>query len=215
MVRRRKLIDNFVLIALHYNQQIYTEAKLLSLLSEGSEYAFQVIYDLHRPRIFQVSMYYLKSPILAQEVVQDVFLKLWVEKTRLKAEMPVEAWLHTVAKNNIFNRLKRIAYDWKTISNLKLIVPQAVNNADDKLRNAQYSELLEKAIESMSEQQRRVFQLARREQLTYLQIGERFGISPLTVKTHMSRALEHIRNYFLSQGEELSLLVLLSLSFLF
>lgn len=200
---------------MHYDQHKYEEAKLVSLLAEDSEYAFQVIYDRHSNRIYQTSIRYLKSPLLAQELVQDVFLKLWLERKHLRQDLPVEAWLYTVAKNNLLNRIKKIANDWKAISYLKLSAPQIVNNTDDKLRDAQYNELLKQAIEGMSEQQQKVFHLARLEQLTYLQIAEKMGISPLTVKTHMSRALEHIKKHFLFNGEALFLILLCCPSHLF
>lgn len=197
---------------MHYDQHKYEEGKLVSLLAQDSEYAFQLIYDRYRNRIYQTAIRYLKSPLLAQELVQDVFLKLWLERKHLKQDLPVEAWLYTVAKNNLLNRIKKIAHDWKAISYLKLTAPQIVNNTDDKLRNTQYNELLKKAIEGMSEQQQKVFYLARCEQLTYLQIAEKIGISPLTVKTHMSRALEHIKKHLLSNGEVLFFILLFRLA---
>ncbi|MEJ7678204.1 MAG: hypothetical protein WKG06_10155 [Segetibacter sp.] len=58
---------------MHYDQHKYEEAKLVSLLAEDSEYAFQLIYDRYCNRIYQISIRYLKSPLLAQELVQDVF----------------------------------------------------------------------------------------------------------------------------------------------
>jgi RNA polymerase sigma-70 factor (family 1) len=188
---------------------IYEESRLIALLSNDSEYAFQLIYNRQSNRIYQTAVRYLKSPLLAQDVVQDVFLKLWTERKQLKPKLlPIDAWLYTVAKNNILNRIKKIAHDWKAAGNLRFILPQIIDNTDDKIKNAQYTELLRKAIEALPAQQRKIFSLAREEQLTYQQIGEKTGISPLTVKTHMSRALQHIREYFLANGEVLLCVVL-------
>ncbi len=185
------------------------------MLAQGSEYAFQLLYDRYRNRIYQTAIRYLKSPLLAQEVVQDVFLKLWFERTNIKEGQCIEAWLYTVAKNNLINRLKKIAREWKTIDGLKLITETAVNNTDNKVQESQYNELLQKAIQSLPEQQQKVFQLARYERLTYAQIGERMSISPLTVKTHMTRALAHIKAYLSHHGELLPVLMLVFLPFFF
>ena len=68
------------------------------------------------------------------------------------------------------------------------------------MQSAQYNELLQKAIAHLPEQQQKVFTLARYEQLTYIEIGEHLDISPLTVKTHMSRALDSIKNFFADYG---------------
>lgn len=193
---------------MHHDQQKYEEAHLVTLLADDSEYAFQLLYDRYRNRIYQVSIRYLKSPLLAQEVVQDVFLKLWIERKNIKTDQPLEAWLYTVAKNNLTNRLKKIANEWKALSGLKNLTNQFVNTTSDKIADSQYNELLQKAILSLPQQQQKVFYLARNEHLTYIQIGEKMGISPLTVKKHMSRALLHIKNHF-SGIEGLSILLIL------
>lgn len=200
-------------ILLHHDQQIYEEAHLITLLAEDSEYAFQLMYDRHRNRIYQTAIRYLKSPLLAQEVVQDVFLKLWIERKNIKTDQPLEAWLYTVAKNNLINRLKKIANEWNAINNLKLLTQQFVNNSSSKIEEAQYNELLRKAIITLPQQQQTVFCLARNEHLTYIQVGEKMGISPLTVKKHMSRALLHIKTYFSGIDDLFFVFILLNLSF--
>lgn len=178
----------------------YEESRLISLLSADSEYAFQLLYDRHRKRIYQTALRYLKSPLSAQEVVQDVFLKLWYNRKDLKADLPIEGWLYSLARNNILNRLKKIANEWKAIKGFGSVTNASVNDIEDKLQTEQYRELLSLAISKLSEQQRQVFTLAREEKLTYHEIGERLHISPLTVKTHMSRALDSIRKFFTDYG---------------
>lgn len=187
---------------MHHNEVIYEEYKLLSLLAEDSEYAFQLIYDRHRNRIYQTAIRYLKSPYLGQDVVQDVFLKLWFERKNLKTDKPVEAWLYTVAKNNILNRLKKIANEWKALDHLAHFTSNSTVPAFEKAESAEYSQLLNKAVSDLPDQQKKVFNLARKEKLTYIQIAEQLNISPLTVKTHMTRALQNIKSYFLKNGIE-------------
>jgi len=186
---------------LHPDQHKYEEAKLISLLAKDSEYAFQLMYDRYRNRIYHTAIRYLKSPLLAQETVQDVFLKLWLERKNLDPGRPIEAWLYTVAKNNLLNRLKRIASEWKALHQFQLNTPQSENSAGDKVEDSQYRQLLQQALLELPDQQQKVFYLARQEHLTYVEIGERLGISPLTVKTHMARALSHIKAYLAAHGE--------------
>jgi RNA polymerase sigma-70 factor (family 1) len=195
---------NAQLIALrNHDQQLYEEARLIALLADDSEYAFQLLFDRYRNRIYQTAIRYLKSPMLAQEVVQDVFLKLWFERKNIRQDLPLEAWLFTIARNNLLNRLKKLASEWKALKSLKYKNDQhpSPNTSEDKLQESQYNQLLQEALHTLPEQQHRVFLLSRNEHLTYAQIGELLDISPLTVKTHMSRALEAIRSFFLSRGE--------------
>jgi RNA polymerase sigma-70 factor (ECF subfamily) len=118
----------------------------------------------------------------------------------MNASKPIEAWLYTVAKNNILNKLRKIANDWKAIDLLSHTILQSVNNADQKLNEGEFKQNLESAVSKLPDQQKMVFILSRFERLSYLQISEKLGISPLTVKTHLSRALYSIRKYFEGKG---------------
>ena len=161
------------------NQFNFEESRLISLLQEGSEYAFQLIYDKYRNRIYQTAINFLKSPIIAQDVVQDVFMKLWFERNNIDASKPVEAWLYTVAKNNILNKLRKIANEWKAIDVLSHSILQSESNTDHKLNEGEFNRNVASAVATLPEQQKTVFMLSRFEKLTYIQIGVKMGISPL------------------------------------
>jgi len=201
--------------SLHHDSAKYEEFKLLTLLSDNSEYAFQVIYDKYRNRIFQTAVQYLKSPASGQEVVQDVFLKLWFERKNIHPDKPIEAWLYTVAKNNIMNRLKKISNEWKALDQLAHTLVVQAPPASEKAESAEYNQLLTNAINVLPQQQKKVFTLARTNKMTYLQISEKLNISPLTVKTHMTRALQQIREYFRKLDENLPVVLLILFSFFF
>ena len=178
----------------------YEEGKLINLLQENSEYAFQLIYDKHRNRIYTTAIKFLKSPIIAQDVVQDVFLKLWFERKSIDPSKPLEAWLFTVAKNNILNKLRKIANEWKAIDLLADKNHFIENTTENMVGEAEFKRDLALAISKLPEQQKSVFHLSRFENLTYLQISQKLGLSPLTVKTHLSRALYSIKRQFESKG---------------
>jgi RNA polymerase sigma-70 factor (family 1) len=184
----------------NFDQSNFEEHKLIILLKEDSEYAFQLIFDKHRNRIYKTAIKFLKSPIIAQDVVQDVFLKLWFERNNLNENRPIEAWLYTVAKHNILNKLRKIANDWKAVDQYAYQISTEVNKTDHKLIEGQYQNQLSKAIAKLPEQQRLVFLLSRTDKLTYDQIGQKLGISPLTVKTHLSRALHFLKKELKTSG---------------
>ncbi len=185
----------------------YQELKLVSLLKNDSEYAFQLIFDHYRNKIYKLAMIYLKSPVLAQEAVQDVFLKLWFSRKNLHADTPIEPWLLTVAKNHLLNQLKSIAHQWIKIDDDRLLKDQAYNNTEDEIKLKEYKNCLHNAIDQLSEKQKEVFLLAREGGLSHKQIAERLNTSPLTVKTHMSRALTSVRAY-LKENKLLSVTLL-------
>jgi RNA polymerase sigma-70 factor (family 1) len=184
----------------NFDQSNFEEHKLIILLKEDSEYAFQLIFDKHRNRIYKTAIKFLKSPIIAQDVVQDVFLKLWFERNNLNENKSIEAWLYTVAKHNILNKLRKIANDWKAVDQYAHQITSEDNKTDHKLIDGQYQSHLSKAVSKLPEQQKLVFLLSRNDKLTYDQIGQKLGISPLTVKTHLSRALHFLKKELKTGG---------------
>ncbi|WP_018630479.1 RNA polymerase sigma factor [Niabella aurantiaca] len=184
---------------------VYDEKKLLKLLSDDSEYAFQLLYDHYRPRIYKLSVLYLKAPGPAQEAVQDIFLKLWFSRKNLLTDQPLEPWLLTVTKNHLINQLKKVAHQWVTIDEKDLA------SGEDGLLSLELKESkarLAAIIDTLPAQQKQVFLLAKEDGLTYAQIGARLNLSALTVKTHMARALKSIKQQLLRNNSRFLLILL-------
>jgi len=182
---------------LHFEEQI----RIIKLLNDGSEYAFQIIFERNKDKIYKLAIRYLVSPILAQEAVQDVFLKLWFEKKVIKDWQHLESWLTVVSRNHCIDQLRKIAREWQSVS-LKdnLVVELSENNSYNNLIDKQYEQLLSDIINRLPLKQKQVYSLVREDKLSYLQVGEQLGISPLTVKTHMARALHAIKDELTKQG---------------
>jgi RNA polymerase sigma-70 factor (ECF subfamily) len=187
----------------------YEESTLLALLEQDSEYALQLVFDRYRNTIYKVAMIYVKSPVVAEEIVQDVFLKLWFQRKHLTEIRSLESWLFTITKNLTLNCLKKIAHEWTAREKWVRQNDLSENTADYKILNAENQQLLQQAIKHLSQQQQQVYKLAKEEGLSYEAIGKQLSISPLTVKTHMARALASVR-LFLQQHGELPILIILS-----
>jgi RNA polymerase sigma-70 factor (family 1) len=187
----------------------YEESTLLSLLAQDSEYALQLVFDRYRNVIYKVAMIYVKSPVIAEEVVQDVFLKLWFQRKHLREIRSLESWLFVLTKNLTLNCLKKIAHEWTSRENWIKQNDLSENTADSKILNAEYQGLLQRAIKNLSTQQQQVYKLAKEQGLSYEAISKQLSISPGTVKTHMARALASIR-LFLRQNGEFSILLVIT-----
>jgi RNA polymerase sigma-70 factor (ECF subfamily) len=191
-------------------EEKYEESALLAMLAQDSEYAFQLLFDRFRNRIYKVAVLYVKSPVLAEEIVQDIFLKVWFHRKEIKGLRSFEAWLFTVGKNHIINCLKKLANEWKARENWIQETTHQEEDADTAIRRIQFQQLLNEAIGNLPPQQQRVYKLAKEEGLSYEAIARQLDISPLTVKTHISRALEAIRSFLKQRGGIFMLLSILS-----
>ncbi len=181
-------------------EEKYEESTLLSLLAQDSEYAFQLVFDRYRNTIYKVAMLYVKSPVIAEEIVQDVFLKLWFQRKNLTEIRSLESWLFILTKNLTINCLKKIAHEWTAREKWVKENEFIADAADLRILNAEYKLLLNKAVDNLSPQQQQIYRLAKEQGLSYDVIARQLAISPLTVKTHMARALASIRHFFQQNG---------------
>lgn len=178
----------------------YEESILMTLLANDSEHAFNLLYAQYSNRVYKLSIRYLKSPLLAQEIVQDVFLKLWFERKNMKIDFPVEAWLITVAKNKLINQFKKITREWNIQKSFKIEEGIELADGDSRLMKAELEKYLNSMVNRLPIMQKQVFNFGKMDGLSYGEIATKLNISPLTVKTHMARALSKIRKSLQQYG---------------
>lgn len=170
----------------------YEENRDLELLAQGSEHAFTRLFDHYRRRIFSVALRFLKFRELAEEVVQEVFLKVWMRREQLVKMHNFEGYLFVMTRNQIFDGIKDLAKESTTKKELAIRI-QRLDGADHALLEKQYDELLYDVVSQLSPQQQQIFRLAKMQGLSHQAIAEQLHISKLTVKTHMAKALQRIR----------------------
>lgn len=171
----------------------FNEKTVLQLLAQGSEYAFADLFDHYRGRIYSVAWRFVKSRELAEEIVQEVFLKIWIRREEMATILNFEAYLFTITRNHIFDGIKDIARETTAKSEFAHS-SQHVHGTDYPLIEKQYEELLDQAVNQLPPQQKQIFRLAKMEGLSHQAIADQLHISRLTVKTHMAKALQTIRH---------------------
>ncbi len=191
-------------------KSVCDEARLLAMLSHDSEFAFQVLFDQHKNHVYKVACLYTKSTDTAEEILQEVFMKVWTHRKNLGEIKSFEAWLYTVTKNAILNYNKRLAAEWKMYKSYTQQNRTTENDTDHKICDAQFQKLLQEIITQLSPKQQLIYKLAKEESLSYKQIADLLSISPLTVKTHLASALRTIRNNLRHHNKEFLILFLIS-----
>jgi len=187
---------------------IHNENELLFQLQNGNEEAFSQLFTQYRATVYNVSFKFLKSSVLAEEVVQDVFLKIWLKRNEMSAIRDFKAYLFIMARNFIFDRMRKMAYETAAQAELKK-APFYIDDTEHLVRHHQCEQLLKEAVELLPPQQKQVYYLAKVEGLSHEKIAEKMQISRLTVKAHMARALHNIRRYLDGRLNNFPLLPLL------
>jgi RNA polymerase sigma-70 factor (family 1) len=168
------------------------QSKLLYELSQGNELAFTKLYNEYKNVVFSTALKITKSRMLAEEVVQDVFLKIWQNHENLAEITNIENYLFIISRNHIFDMIKKIARDTSLVvdSNYK---STSTNDTEDAIKDDQYNIILNQIVGQLPPQQQKIYKMAKWDGLSHQKIGEDLGISTETVKKHMAQALKFVR----------------------
>lgn len=173
----------------------FNEKELLALVSRGDEKAFRVLFDFYWQNIYGVAFAFTKSTYLAEEMVQDIFLKAWIKRERLAAVENFRSYLFILARNHILNVLRKKINEQPFTNSLLDHVRDTGSCPHELLAVKQSEELIKKAIGQLPQQQRTVFQLTRDKGLSHESVAGMLNISKHTVKSHMHKAIQFIRTY--------------------
>lgn len=189
---------------------MYNEKELFQRIGKGDESAFAIIFNRYKSVIFDYGMKITKSSAVAEELVQECFLKLWVARGQLYIiENPV-GYLHTMARNAGIDYLRRLSMDARMQKRVWAGISETENPTLLKVQVSETQRLINEAIALLTPQQRKVFLLSRYEGLNYEQIGQQMDISGNTVKNHLVKALKFIREYLTSKYGNPVILVLMA-----
>lgn len=171
----------------------YTELELLEEIAGGNESAFNLLYDKYAGKVYAMGIKYLKSPFLAQDAVQEIFVKIWNNRGQLPYVRSFPAWLGTISRNQLINELqKQVPIEVLEESHPGArheIVPVAGSEIDFR----ELEQLIKKGVESLSPRQQQIYKLSREEGLSHKQIAVQLSISYDVVREHMSKALKNLR----------------------
>ena len=164
-------------------------------LANGNEGAFQHIFDNYRRKLHFVALKTLKSPHLAEEVVQDVLMAVWVNQAKFHQIKDPEGYIFRMLFNRVSLELKKIASDEDLIKNILPWFKDETVSAEELFLVRENQSLIDEAIEELPPQRKIIFKLSRQEGLTNEEIALQLNISRNTVKNQLGEALRNIRTY--------------------
>jgi RNA polymerase sigma-70 factor (ECF subfamily) len=189
--------------------EAYNEKELLFRVSQGDEKAFRIIFEQHWDRIYSVAFMFSKSSPFAEELVQDIFVKIWRNRSVLPTINQFDGYLFTVARNEILNQLRRKIQEEPLSAHLSEYFRETSALPSEGLMLKETIETIRKVVETLPPQQQMVFRLSREQGLSHEEIARKMQISSLTVKSHLTKALRTLRTFL--EKPSFSIMFLLSL----
>jgi RNA polymerase sigma-70 factor (family 1) len=199
------------LTVLHETTAYNASPALLQRVSSGDALAYRQLFDGYRKRVFSFAFYLIKNEAQAEDITQDIFAKIWEKRIELAKVLNFNAWLKTIVRNHTYSLLRRVALERIVLGHIKEGLPSDDRRTEDAAIIRDYEELLYKTIQSLPEQQRKVYLLSRQEGLKHQEIAEKMGLTVNTVKNYIKIALAKIRQ---SLDDHTDIMILLALAML-
>ncbi len=169
-----------------------TESSLIEELNKGNKEAFRLLFEKYGKRLYHFSLKYLRDKEDSEDLLNEVFLKIWENRGTLKTNTSFQAYLFTIAYNNIRKRFLKKSKEEKYIQIFaeEYISESSIN--EDSLDYLQFVNKIEKIVNLLPPRRREIFNLSYKEELKNEEIADRLGISIQFVKNQLSIARKFI-----------------------
>lgn len=169
------------------------EHELISRLKNGSQEAFDAIYGMYARKLYAYCLQYTKSRVETEEIVQDVFVRLWLNKSKIRQEDSLRSLLFTMSKYRLINAYKARLHSPVYEDYVNYQDRIATGGQAEKLEYEEFVMQLKEILHQLPDTQRRVIELSRFEQLSNKEIAAQLQLNEQTVKNQLSLGLKTLR----------------------
>lgn len=171
----------------------HEEASLLQQLKEGNQLAFSIVYKRYVEQVFSLSFKYLCDRQLAEDAVQNLFLKLWTNRDKIDASKPLNRYLFTILKNDLLNTLRDAKNDVFVVEACLSMLINLESESSTEQFDQEQIDMLRKAVDTLSPQRRKIFEMKLTGKYSNQEIADSLDLSINTVKFQYSQSLKQIR----------------------
>lgn len=178
-------------------------------IKKGNEKAFAILFYAYKDKLFNFLFQITKSENKAEDLVQDVFMKIWQTRDTLSTIDNLNAYIFKIAQNAAVDQLRKMAKDILLIT--ETLTDNETTDSEspsELLLNKELRELIDDAIKQLPAQQKRIFIMRWMEGLSHEEIAQKMNISISTAQNHMRQALINLRSYLLTHYQEITTLLI-------
>lgn len=175
------------------------ETVLLQQLQEGNHEAFETLYHSYSKVLYWHLDKMVKDADLAEELLQELFVKVWHSRVKIQSDLPFINFLYVVAKQLSIDHYRRLARRSRAFEYLGQRQSEAVETTEKDVMGNEARKLLEEAIAALPLQRRKAFELCKIEGKSYKEAAEIMGVSPFTIQNHVAKATHSVKEYVVNR----------------
>jgi len=180
----------------------HTDKELFCMVAQADEAAFSEIFRRYDKRIYPFVLKMIKTNAVAEELTQEIFIKLWFNRQKLNVVNNPSSYLFTIAANHTLDHIRKKLNERKMLNSLSdILTNNSSNNAEESMLFRDCEALVQQAVLGLPAQQKKVYTLSRQQGLSNEEIARQLNLSPNTVRNHLSEALRSIRAFLEQKGQ--------------
>lgn len=195
-----------LIMAMAKYARLEDEQSLLQKTAEGSREAYSRLYSHYYPGLYRFVSFVIASHEDAEEIIQDVFLKIWLKRETLIGIRSFDDYLFRMAKNRIFDAVQQSKLRIQLVRHMGHQLQEGAETTYNELIFQEYHTIAQEAINQLSPQKKKLFLLYTRDELTAREIAEQEGLSRMAVKKQLYEAIHFIKDHLRRHGEWLLLI---------
>lgn len=169
--------------------------KLIVKLSLGNVDAFTELYDVYSRQLYRNLYRLVKDEFVAEELLQDLFLKIWEHREKIDPEKSFKSFLYKVAENLVYTHYRKLAKDKRMVDKLTLVPNDFTPDPEEIMIRKEGHNLLRMAIENLSPQRKQIYTLCKLEGKSYDEVSTELGISPSTIQDHIVKGNKAVKKF--------------------
>ncbi len=191
-------------------ENIHTEKELLERLQQSDQQAFTQLYHLYSERLYGNLLKLVKSPAAAEEMLQDIFIRVWEKRHAIEIHSSFRAYLFRIGENKVYDFYRKVRRDKDLYAYIKAAATEQYTHIEEALLSRENAQLLQTAIEALPPQRRQVFELCKLQGKSYQEVSSLLNIAPATINDHIVKATRSIRQFMYAHRQTAGALVLLA-----
>jgi RNA polymerase sigma-70 factor (ECF subfamily) len=187
----------------------YDDKALFLLIADGDETAFGELFNRYISILQPFAMSFTKSATAAEEMVQDTFIKVWLNRDKLPDIDNPKGWIMTITSRECISFLRKLKSEARLMERVSKLETGDGNTTHDQIGVKELKEMIHEAVEQFPPQRKKIYKMSREEGLKHGEIADALGISVNTVKNVLVTNLKAIRAFLESKGQHLGALLIL------
>lgn len=166
---------------------------LLLRIRKGDEVAFELVFYRYKGKLYDFIRRSLPASEDAESMVQEIFVRLWSNREQLDPAKSLNAFIYTMARNEIFGHLRKLLVRRRYLEELSFSLNESSETTDRQIEYNELTSVVAQLVSSMPEKRREIYVLSRNEGLSYKEIASQLGISENTVDSQIRKALTYLK----------------------